>query len=226
MRTHRRPHDLAVERVDAAGREEDLVGAGRGGGAQESAGVAGVLHAVQNEGERGGGRQGQLRYGDHGHDALRRYGLANLVENGGWYQVERTGLLELRRKIRLRLRGGGSDETGVEGGAHGQGVLHQARSFQRTEAMGLSVAAAVQLGRQFDLGIAGAGDLFHSAFWGAGSPKRITASTSGDRRASDAGGGQIGQKSRDVCLCNLHSELSDGQAAVATMRSSGEAVAN
>ena len=65
--------------------------------------------------------------------------------------MERTDPLDLGHKVGVGVCGGGGDEAGVEGCAHRQGVLHQTHPLQQTEAMGLSVAAATQLGRQFDL---------------------------------------------------------------------------
>ena len=47
VRAHRGPQDFAIEWVDAAGREQDLIDAGGGGRAQERAGIARILHAVQ-----------------------------------------------------------------------------------------------------------------------------------------------------------------------------------
>ena len=162
----------------------------------------------------GGGRHGQVRYGNHGRDALRRYGLADLIEDGGGYQVEGAGPLELRRKIRLRFSSGGGDEAGVEGCADGQCVLYEARSFEQAETVGLAVAAAVQPGRQFDLWIAGAGDLFHRRTGAQalrGELRRRHGGTGAYRMPAPE---RSDKKSRDVCLCNLYSALWDGRAAV------------
>lgn len=82
---HRGAQHAGGPGLGAAGGEEDVGDADGGGGAQDGAEVAGVLHAVEQhavagEGPNGGARGGRGRHGDHGERAAGRVDGADVGE--------------------------------------------------------------------------------------------------------------------------------------------------
>ncbi len=146
QRADRRAHHLAVVDIDAGVADDDRVGAGRVGAADDRAGVAGVAHVGQHADERVGRQvahrdaQGDVEHAAYGSDPLRGLRVAHGREHLGAHlvhpQLGRAGSVD---DGRMPLGGLGRDvdvahELGTEGHglAHGLGPLGEELTRART----------------------------------------------------------------------------------------------